>query len=107
MSELHQMYLLIAFLVMGLMLGMLPEIIRKFKIRESNKAHIKSLRDQRHYVHESHILMVGFESATECINCRGTSNSSDELKKLILPCTMELSVYDGNRKFNNTGETNV
>lgn len=83
--------------------------IRYYSLQISNvDPLVKDQNGRQHYIHESHILMAGLYSGTECINCGGTSMSSEQLKKLIIPCSMELSVYDGNSKFKHiTGETNV
>lgn len=81
---------------------------KKAKLETSKNVLMKDQRGRQLYIHESHILMAGLSSATECINCGGNSTSSVNLKKLFVPCSMELSVYDGNNKFKHiTGEPNV
>lgn len=78
---------------------------RRKQLEDSQNHLVQDQRGRQLYIHQSHILMAGFHSSTECINCGGTSRTSDDLKKLILPCSMELSVYDGNNKFKpSTGE---
>lgn len=81
---------------------------RNKKSEESQNDLVKDQRNRQLYIHQSHILMAGYQSATECINCGGNSKTYNNLKNLLVPCSMELSVYDGNSKFNHsTGETNV
>lgn len=69
------------------------------KLEEAQSILLHDEKGRQLYIHQSHILMAGFHSATECINCGGNSKTSSDLKKLIVPCSMELSVYDGNKKF--------
>lgn len=79
---------------------------REHRREEIKDGLAKDYRGRQLYVHESHILMAGFQSSTECINCGGNSLTSGNLEKLLVPCSMELSVYDGNHKFiDPTGET--
>lgn len=80
-----------------------------FKKKDLNENKLmRDFRGRQLYVHQSHILMAGYGCATECINCGGNSLSTEALEKLLVNCSMELSVYNGNNKFKtNTGETHV
>lgn len=104
---------LISIAMLGILLGVASFLVvqqtRDHRRKKDNENLLVSdQRGRQLYIHESHILMAGFDQATECINCGGNSITASNLKKLIIPCSMELSVYDGNNKFkHSTGETNV
>lgn len=108
MDQVQQMYILAVTLLIGAFLGMLPELIRKCKLRnEPENPLVKDEKGRQLYIDQSHILMAGLKASTECINCGGNSNDSENVEKLLRPCSMELSVYNGNTKFkHSTGETN-
>lgn len=96
------------FVVLGSIIFWVIRYNRLTKSAELRTSLVKDKMGRQEYIHESHILMAGLGASTECINCGGTSQSEVSLRKLIIPCSMELSVYDGNNKFkHSTGETNV
>lgn len=108
--EPYIIYVFISALGLGCLFGFIPEAIRRRSkdLEKSRNVLVRDLKGRQLYVHESHILMAGLLSATECINCGGNSLSTENLEKLLIPCSMELSVYDGNSKFKHSkGETNV
>lgn len=114
MDKVSFIYLLIVVLALGILLGHFSRILRERQLQkeadleESQNFLVQDQRGRQLYIHQSHILMAGFQSSTECINCGGNSKTPENLKSLIIPCSMELSVYDGNNKFkHSTGETNV
>ena len=110
MDEPYFIYVFIATLGLGCIFGYLPEVIRRRSIDLEKSKHALMLdhKGRQLYIHQSHILMAGLLSATECINCGGNSLSSANLEKLLVPCSMELSVYNGNNKFkHSTGEPDV
>lgn len=95
-------------------IGLMSFVVQKYKRIQSDKLQktwnvlLQDQKGRQLYIHQSHILMAGYGDATECINCGGNSKTAGNLEKLIVPCSMELSVYDGNNKFkHSTGETNV